>query len=125
LVGVDVENLEIPEETKGERRIDEMVDDEALSRGGDGKGRDGRFVCIGWQESSHFHGAKGDTTGLNGVEVGEGADEWPEIVRRGEEGAREVKRGYLGDNGGENCHDSGSRSANSVVELDALEVGEG
>jgi len=124
LVGVDVENLEVSEGTERERGVDEMVDDEALSRGGDGKGRNGGFVSIDWQKSL-LHGVKGDTAGLNGVEVGEGTDEWPEIVRRSEEGAREIESGYLGDNGGENCHDSGSRSVDSVVEFDTLEVGEG
>lgn len=59
------------------------------------------------------------------MEVGEGTDERPEIVRRGEEGAREIESGYLCDNWGEDCHDSGSRSVDSVIEFDTLEVGEG
>ena len=125
MVGVDVDNLEISEETEREGGVDEMVDDEALSRGGNGEGCNGGFVSIDWQKGSLLHGAKGDTTGLNGVEVGEGTDEWPEIIRRGEEGAREIKSGYLGDNWGEDCHDSGGGSAYSVIEFDALEVGEG
>ena len=61
---------------------------------------------------------------MNGAEVWERTDKGPEVVRRSEEGAREIKGGYLGSDGRENGYDSGGRSVNSVVELDTLEVGE-
>ena len=102
-----------------------MVDNETLSGGRNGECGDRGLVNVCWKEGSLLHRAEGDTAGLNSVEIWEGADKWPEIVRRGEESAREVKDCYLVGNWGENGYDSGSRSVNSVVEFDALEVGKG
>lgn len=31
----------------------------------------GGFVSVDWQKCGHFHGARGDTAGLNGTEIGE------------------------------------------------------
>lgn len=100
LAGVDVENFKILEEAERERWVNEVVDNEALSRGRNGEGRDWGLVSIDWQESSLLRRAKGDTAGLNGAEVRERTDERPEIVGRSKEGAREIEGGYLAGDGG-------------------------
>lgn len=62
---------------------------------------------------------------MNGVEIGEGADEGPKIVRGSKKSAREIEGRYLGDNGGEDGYDTGGRSVYPVVEFDTFEVGDG